>query len=354
MIEILVILLCLLLNALLAGAEMAFVTIGKARLRQLAKSGNVDAKRILALREKPERTLSIIQVGITVVGIIAAAVGGAGTEEVISPFLIERLGVSEGVAEVIGILVIVIPLTYLNVVVGELVPKTLALRDPQRAVLSAAKWLVLFDRMLAPVVTLLEWSTRKILGTVFRRRAPMAPSTVPDMVELDHLTQETKQYVLNLVNIEKKHVKDVMLPWHQVQFVDTSQSVEEVEALVLSSGHTRLPVLSGGKVTGIMNTKEFLALRKTGATSWTTVVRPLVQVLEADSIMGALRLMQERRSHMSVVFAHAKDQRTGIVTMEDILEEVVGDIFDEDDDGALRRILSTASTFRTTGPVVKL
>jgi putative hemolysin len=352
MIELLVIFLCLILNALLSGAEMAFVTIGKPRLRQLAKSGSIDAKRILALREKPERTLSIIQVGITLVGIVGAAVGGAGAEAVLNPLLMDRLALSEGTAEVIGILGIVVPLTYLNVVVGELVPKTLALRDPQRVVLASAKWLVLFDRIFAPIVAVLEWSTRKFLGTVFRRRVITPPPTVPETVELDQLSQQTKQYVLNLVSIEAKAVKDVMLPWNQVQSAEVRQSVEEVEALVISSGHTRLPVMEGGRAIGIMNTKEFLALRKAGADTWKSVIRPLVQVQESDSILRALRTMQDRRSHLSTVFF--QEQLRGIVTMEDILEEVIGDVFDEDDDGALRRILSTGSTFRTTAPVVKL
>jgi putative hemolysin len=345
--ELIVVVICLTLNALLASAEMAFVTVGRPRLRELARSGNRTATRILALRDNPERTLSVIQVGITLVGAIAAAVGGAGAEEFLDPILQQRFGWSENTSEFIGIMLVVLPLTYVSVVFGELVPKALALRNPLRIVLISARWLILFDRLLSPVVTALEWSTKKVMGVFFKRSKAEAPPPVPDTVELDSLSQQARQYVLNLVSIEKKKVEDVMLPWSQVVAVSIDQSIEEVESVTLSSGHTRLPVKRDGVVAGLINTKELLALRKSGAESWHSVIRSPVPVQETDSLLRTLRLMQERRSHLGIVYSGAA--LSGIVTMEDILEEVVGDIYDEDDDGALRRILGTGSTFRAGG-----
>jgi putative hemolysin len=133
--------------------------------------------------------------------------------------------------------------------------------------------------------------------------------------------------------------------------VSIDDPIEAVETVILSSGHTRLPVRRDGVVAGLINTKELLALRKAGAVAWVDIVRPWVPIQESDSLLRALRQMQERRSHLSIVYAGTT--LSGIVTMEDILEEVIGDIFDEDDDGALKRILSTGSTFRTTGPAIK-
>jgi len=348
MIEIIVIAACLVLNALLSGTEMAFVTVQRPRLRELARSGNPAAQKILSFRENPERTLSIIQIGITLVGALAAAIGGAGAEESLQPIFQGKLGLSEPVSEALSVLSVVIPITYLSVVGGELVPKALALRDPQAIVLRAAKWLVLFDRMFAPIVSALEWSTKKFLQLFFgwAQHGP-APSESA-AVELDLLSHQARQYVLNLVDIEKKRVKDVMLPWEQVIAVRVDQSPEEVENTVLSSGHTRLPVLKDDAVVGIINTKEFMALRRSGLEDWQSIVRPVVQVQESDPILRALRLMQEKRSHLSIVFS--QNRRVGIVTIEDILEEIIGDVFDEDDDGTLRRILSTASKFRSIGP----
>ncbi|MEW6057102.1 MAG: CNNM domain-containing protein [Bdellovibrionota bacterium] len=346
--EIIVIIVCLLLNALLAGAEMAFVTIPKPRLRDLSRNKNIDAQRILKLRENPERTLSVIQIGITLVGALAAAVGGAGAEESISPILQARFDLQENTAEFLSIVLIVIPLTYFSVVIGELVPKTLALRNPVGIALKSARWLTLFERIFAPVISSLEWSTKTFLKVFFKRAKIDPQLTQPDTVELDQLSQQARQYVINLVNVEKKRVKDVSLAWEQVTAVNGEQSVLEVEKVIITSGHTRLPVLSEGKLAGIINTKEFMSLRAAGREDWTSIVRSVVQVREGDPLLKALRMMQEKRSHLSIVYAG--NNLAGIVTMEDILEEIIGDILDEDDDGALRRILSTGSTFRTIGP----
>lgn len=351
MIEIIVIAVCLFFNAVLSGTEMAFVTVPRPRLRELAKSGDPAAQKIIALRDNPERTLSIIQVGITLVGALAAAVGGAGAEEWLQPIFQEKLGFGPGLSELLSILTVVAPLSYFSVIIGELVPKALALRNPMAIVLRTAGWLTKFDVMLGPFVTALEWSTKKFLQTFFgwskREQAPSEAAAV----ELDSLSHQTRQYVINLVDIEKKRVKDVMLPWKQVIGVRIDQSIEEVENEVISSGHTRLPVLDADAVIGIINTKEFMALRRTGLEDWQSVIRPVVQVQEGDPILQALRQMQEKRSHLSIVLS--QNRRAGIVTIEDIMEEIIGDIFDEDDDGAMRRILSTASKFRSLGPKAK-
>jgi putative hemolysin len=163
MTEIVVVFICLLLNALFAGYEMAFVSVPRSELRGLARAGNKEAKSLLSLRENPERTLSVIQVGITLVGAVAAAVGGSGAGEFIEPYFVKKFDLSEGVAEGLSVALVVIPITYLSVVVGELVPKTLALRNPAKIVLSGAMALFLADRILSPIISLLEWSTKKIL-----------------------------------------------------------------------------------------------------------------------------------------------------------------------------------------------
>jgi len=352
--EIIVIGLCICVNALLAAVEMAFVSVGKPHLRELARSGNSDAKNILSLREKPERTLSIIQIGITLVGVLGAAVGGAGAEEWLSPIFQNKFEVSENTAEAIAILLIVLPIAYLSVVIGELVPKTLALRNPIAIVLRAAKWLVLFDRILSPIVFTLEWSTRKFLN-IFRRsrlastKEPPTPTT--DMAEkFDELSAQNKQYVFNLVNLEKKRIKDVMLPWERVNKINLSLAASEVEAIVLASGHTRLPVVKDETVSGIgglLHTKEFTSFRKSGKEDWHSIVRPVLRVLEGEFILKTLRKMQEKRSHLALVYT--QNQLVGIVTLEGIVEEIIGDIYDEDDDGALRKVLSTGASFRSLG-----
>lgn len=340
--EWLVVLICLFLNALLAAAEIAFVTLTRAQLRETAKSGKKSAQTLLALRENPERTLSVMQIGISLVGALAAAVGGSEAHESISPYLQQQFAFSASTAQALSLITVVVPLTILSVIFSELVPKTLALRNPLLIALWSARALKTLDNIFLPIVDFLEWSTKKILTVFFPRSK--SPPPAPETVELDSLSSQARQYILNLVGIEKKRVRDVMLPWGQVDHVYFSQTIQEVEAIALRSGHTRLPVLAEGQVFGIVNTKELLALVKSGDEKWVQIVRPVSRVQEYDSLFKALRQMQEKRSHLSAVFAGTT--LVGIVTMEDIIEEVIGEIYDEDDDGAIRRILSSAGRIR--------
>lgn len=341
--EWLIVAVCLFANALLAAAEIAFVSLTRSQMRELLKTGKKSAEILVELRANPERTLSVIQIGISLVGMLAAAVGGVEATESLSPYFQEKFGIRDGYAEALAIAVLVVPLTFLNVIFAELVPKTLALRNPARIALASARWLDRMDRVFLPVVDFLEWATKKILSVFFPKSRP--PAQLPeDTVELDQLSSQARQYVLNLVGVEKKRVRDVMLPWSQTDHAYFAQPIEEVEAIALRSGHTRLPVLAEGQLFGIINTKELLALVKSGSDKWAQIVRPMSRVQDGDSLFKALRQMQEKRSHLSAVFSGST--LAGIVTMEDIIEEIIGEIYDEDDDGALRRILSSAGRMR--------
>ncbi len=339
MIELIIMMLCLAANAILAAFEIAFVTLPRAKLKELTQHSNSAAKTLLTLRANPERTLSVIQVGITMVGALAAAVGGAEAQASLAPWLSENFGVRLSTGQVLSVLCIVVPWTMLTVVFGELVPKTLALRNPQKISLFSAKWLLLLDRMFLPLVNFLEWSTKKVLKLFFPRSKNYGEQQAThETVELGNLSHQARQYVLNLVALEKKRVGNVYLPWAQVDYVLKDNALEDVETVVVRSGHTRLPVVDDGQVTGVINTKELLTLIKAGEKDWTTIIRPISKVFEQSSLLMTLRQMQEKRSHLSAVF-HGEKLK-GIVTMEDILEEIIGEVYDEDDDDALMRILA--------------
>jgi putative hemolysin len=338
MIEITIVVLCLLANALIAGAEMAFVAVNRPSLRELVRQGHKKADLLLKLREHPERTLAVMQIGITLVAALAGAVGGAGAEERLSP-LFETLGVSERTADMLAIGAVVIPLTYFTVVIGELIPKTLALRHSLAVGLAAAPWLSFFDFVLGPLVTIFEWSTKKVLLVL--RLTTGAEEAPPATVELGLLSREHRQYVMNLVDLERKRMKDIYLPWKQVVKADVRLSASELETILLTSGHTRLPVLDGEALIGILNAKEFFALHASGSEQWQSLVRPAVQLPDHLPLLSGLKLLQDRRIHMGIVCS--QQTRLGIVTLEDILEEVIGEIYDEDDDGALKAILTASS-----------
>lgn len=335
-----VVLICLALNACLAAYEMAFVAVSRAELRAHAEKGHREAPKLLKQRENPERILSVIQIGITLVGAIAAAVGGAGASEFLAPLLSERYQLEMLTAEIIAIVFIVLPLTYVNVVVGELVPKTLALRYPLKILLGGARILFWSERVLSPVVDLLEKSTQLILNILSPRKHAKGRDAdnseeKPTSIEIEDLSPWHERFMHNLAALEKIKVKNIFLPWEKVIYVNDEDSLEHVAHTVILSGHTRLPVLHSGKVIGILNTKEFMTLKESGETNWYGIVRPFLSASPSQSALKLLRLMQEKRKHMAIVLS-TNGETIGLVTMENILEQVVGDIFDEDDDGHIR------------------
>ncbi len=271
-------------------------------------------------------------------GAVSAAVGGAGASESIEPLFRERFAMSENSAEFLSILLVVLPLTYLSVVVGELVPKSIALKNPIKIVFFGARWLMIADRILSPAVSLLEWSTRQFLRVFFPRSKSAAPPAETSL-EIDALPQHHQQAVLNLAHIERRKIKDIFVQWKEVNFVRSTDSVEDVVPVIFASGHTRLPVTNDGNVEGILHTKEFLAFRETGNRDWKSIIRPTIKVLPTDSVLSTLRLMQSKRNHMAIVVA-TTGERLGMVTMEDISEEIWGDIFDEDDDSIIRKVFA--------------
>lgn len=328
--ELIIILVCLSLNAILAAVEMSFVTVAKARLRELAKGGSADAKRVLRLRESPERTLSVIQIGISTVGALAAATGGVGAGSVIQPFLRTHLGLEGKLPEIIALALVVLPYTYLSVVIGELVPKAVAMRSPWQIVRVASRYFGFFERLFAPVVSLLEVSTQFILHLLRPRwRWGKGSYDEGEAIDLARLSHHTRESVLNLIELDQTRVGDLAIPWQKVEFIERRHTMAEVDRHIHLLGHTRLPVVEGGQVIGFLHTKEFGLYRKSGGDMWRRLIRPILFLEESAHAMAALRVMQERRTQMSIVLREG--QCVGLVTLEDILEQVVGPIFDEDD-----------------------
>lgn len=343
MFEIIVIGVCLLLNAVLSCLEMAFVTVSRPHLKKLAAKGQVAAQRVLTLKERPERVLSVLQIGITLVGAISAAVGGAGAEEVLSPIYEQRFGVMEETAETLAILTIVIPLTYLSVVVGELVPKTLALKYPLRFSLLGGMLLKNMDRVFSPFVFLLELSTRVILNPLTRGMKSEFHHEGATTIDIEPLTETHQQYVMNLIEVDKRTAKDILVPWDSVTTINKDDHFTKVLETIRESRHTRMPVIENGKVIGVLHAKEFISENEISKVSWNALIRPPVSLESNVPILSALRFLQTSKSHLAII-SRGPDV-LGVITIEDIFEEVVGEMMDEDD--SPRALLSANSKLRT-------
>lgn len=346
MIQLIIILVCLLLNAILSCIEMAFVTVPRPQLKKMANQGSRSADRLLNLKKNPERVLSVLQIGITLVGAISAAVGGASAEEFITPQLIADYNISEDLAEIIAITAIVIPLTYISVVIGELVPKSLALRYPMKISLMGGFLLIFMDRLFAPFVFVLEISTRFLTQFVFSKFKSESLTDIAGGIDIENLTDSHKQYVLNLIDIDKRVVKDVMLNWEYVSIVNFTDHYHDVLEKIRVSRHTRFPVLKDGQVVGLLHAKEFVSELEIAKIDWTTLIHEMLTLSMSEPLVSALKKLQLRRSHLAVIKMAATDQvPRGIVTIEDIMEEVIGDLYDEDDDP--KTLLSINSKMRT-------
>lgn len=138
-----------------------------------------------------------------------------------------------------------------------------------------------------------------------------------------------RPYMVNLAKLEGTRIHDVMIPWHETDKLDCVDSIEEVKKKVLSMGHTRMPIVEQDKPIGVLLTKQFINYLEQGKTDWKSLMRPVITVHENETLVNALKALQSQHSHMSIV--QKNDHPSGIVTIEDILEQVVGQIYDEDD-----------------------
>lgn len=331
MITIVIVCVCLLLNAILSCAEMAFVTIDDKSLRKKALAGDKNATYIEEMGKSPERILSVVQIGITLVGAISAAVSGAGAEESLSPWLLRVFPINEGVAETLSIVLIVAPLTILSVVIGELVPKSLAIRFSMPIILALAPALRVAEKVLGPLVNPMEKVTDFILKIILRSTPKTEEAIEGEELSLKGLRNEYKEYFHNLLDLDSKNVSSIMVPWEKVDWLRSTATPEEVSTIILSTRRTRIPVLDANEVYGYLHSKEFVNLSQSGVgDNWLSFVRPIMFLEPDKKVLHALRTMQRKKAHFMIVGTAEKP--FGIITLEDILEEVFGDFVDEDQD----------------------
>lgn len=337
--EWIVVIILLLFNGVLSCMEMAFASTNVPLLRDMAFKGNKAAKIFLNLRARPERTFAVIQVGITLIGALSAALGGGKVIKSIQPYIENLLGISETTAEFVGIALFVIPFTFFSVVIGELIPKAIAIRYPEEVSLASSRLLTIMTKIATPVVHILEQSTVKFLSLVgINSFLPSEEGGVSEL-SLSSLHPLHRDYILNLFTLRFKKASEVMVPFSRVTTVRNSMSKEEILKVIIDCGHTRLPVISDEiepQVIGILHTKEFIAMMDTKTEfSLTSLLRKPYFVNLNESILRMLKNFQGNRTHMAIV--RQDNQIMGIVTLEDIVEEVLGEIHDEDDDGRVKR-----------------
>jgi len=332
----------ILLNGYLAGTEIAVVTARKSHIRQMAEKGRKNAKIFLKLKEEPDRFLATIQIGITGVSVLASAVGGAAAIEVVKPALqMVPMKIISVAAEPIAIGIVVVIITYFTVIFGELVPKSIALRHPEQIGLWTARTIEAFSRINSIFVKILTFSTSIVLSPFgrkpFTERAYITEEEVKLLIKEGGkagIFEPGEERILQSVfEFTDMSVKEVMVSDTQMVAIQIDQSPQEILALIAEEQFSRYPVYGRelNDIRGILNAKDFLTLfGKTGQVDIRKIIRPPFYIPDTMKISLLLREMQRRRIHMALV-VNEYGGVSGLVTMEDLVEEIVGEIRDEHD-----------------------
>lgn len=348
MLDVFIVCLCLAINAFFSAYEMAFVTVSREEIDELEENNKSILLRLNLFKKKPERTLSVIQIGITLVGAIAAAVGGTGAVESLEPYFVEHFELSKSLAEAISVAVVIVPLTYFSVVFGELLPKTIALKHPVKILRFGTAILSLIDKGLSPIVTFLEVSTNFLLKIIRMNETAEEDESMGQSVEIGNLPEYHQKFVQNLVGLKGKKVSKAMTHWDKTTYLNFGDSEEEVRAKLSASPHSRYPVIDSDVIVGILLKKELLEIQNQLQSPWQGILRPTVRVKESKKILEALLQMQENQIPLAVV-EDENGKPVGILTIEDILEEVVGDINDKTDFSYTSRVLSNRPRINLKG-----
>lgn len=332
--EILLILLLLVLNGVLAMSEIALVSAKKVRLRQRAEAGDRGARAALKLAESPGRFLSTVQIGITLVGILAGAFGGATLAEHIGAWL-ARFPALAGYSEAIGVGIVVVALTYASLIIGELVPKQLALHDPEKTAARLARPLGLLSKVSAPAVFLLEMSSRLALRLLGSRPSEEPPITEEELRHLldvgrragvfDPAEQEIVERVLRLGDMR---VGQLVTHRSQMAALDVDDPPGESWARIAASGHSHFPVYQGGpdRVLGLVSVRDLWAKTIAGeAPDLRAVLREPLYLPESLPALKALERFRSEAHHMALVLDEYGGVE-GIVTLNDVLQALVGEL----------------------------
>jgi putative hemolysin len=338
--EILIVVVLMLLNGVFAGAEIAVLSVRKTRLTELVDEGRGGAKAVQWLKREPERFLATVQVGLTVVGTTAAAFGG---ESLASDFsaMLARLPVVGPWASRMGLFLVIAGISFLEIVVGELIPKSLALRSAERYALFMGPALRAMASVVKPVVWLLT-STSNVILKLFGDKtsfseARLSPDEIRELVEeagrVGAMDPKTTEIASRAIDFRELRASDVMVPRGLIVALDRDASEDELRALLETNAHQRVPVYegTGENFVGYVTAHDVaMILLRAKDVSLASMIRPIRFVPETARAVDLLRQLQSERAPVSMV-VDENGTVVGLVTLEDLLEELVGEILNEHD-----------------------
>ncbi len=348
-VELAVMLAMIAVNSVFAAYEIALASIDATRLDRLARERRHGAAAALRMKQNMEASLAVVQLGITLVGAVAAATGGAGAQRVIEPALVTR-GIPYAWAGVLAIGLVVLPLTVVTIVAGELVPKVFALRNKEWVCLRMSPAMSWFAASVWPAVWLLEKSVTFITRWGERRlrrggedQAELPDATLQELRAVAALARTSRligmreeDIIVNAARLSSTPVRAIMLPAQYISMLGINASLAECLISAHHDMHTRFPVTERPgdpqAILGYANFKDIVACMRLSPQepSVRGILRPMTSFHEASSVANCLEKLIHERNHIALIRDSAK-QVVGMITLEDILEELVGEIHDEYD-----------------------
>jgi putative hemolysin len=331
---IVVILLLIVINGIFVMAEMAVVSSRKPRLQQMANEGNGSAQAAVELAANPDRFLATTQIGITLIAILAGAVGERTLTERLSMHL-ETFPQLAPYRESISFGIVVVAITYVSLVLGELLPKRLALHNPERIASALSGLMNFISRLCAPVVALISGSTRVLMGALRLRPSEEPPVTEEEIkvmmeqgTEAGVFEEAEHDIVKSIFKLGDRAVSALMRPRREVVWLDVDDPFPENQRKLASSLYSRFPVAQGtlDNVIGVVQAKDLLTRCLAGAKiDLRENLRPPLFVPEAVPALKLLEMFKKSRTHMALVVDEYGGVE-GLVTLNDILEDLVGDV----------------------------
>jgi putative hemolysin len=326
--EIGLVLLLVSINAAFAGSEVALISLREGQLRRLEREGE-QGRLVARLARDPNQFLSTIQIGITLAGFLASAAAAVSLAEPLVPLL----GFLGRAADPAAVVVVTLVLTYLTLVVGELAPKRIALQRPERWARRAARPLAVISTLTRPAVWLLSKSTDllvRLAGADPRRqREEVTEEEVRDMIATGTVFRPEQRRILSeAIEIGERRLRDILVPRRDVVAVPADASVAEAIGILVGTTHGRAPVYRGDldDVVGLVILQDLVGAEGRAVDH----VRPVLALPESMGVLDALRRLQAEREQLAIVI-NEYGGTEGIVTVEDLLEELVGEIYDEFD-----------------------
>lgn len=346
--EIIFVLILIIANGIFSGSEIAVISARKVRLEQLVSRGHVNARIALKLANAPNNFLSTVQVGITLIGVLSGAVAGATIAERLSVFFAE-IPILEPYREGISVGIVVSIITYLSLVIGELVPKRIALGNPEQIACSVAKPMQFLSRLTAPLVYLLSLSTDLILK-LLGIQASEEPSVTEEEIKVlirqgakSGMFEESEHEIVERVfRLGDRSIKSLMTPRTEIVWLDIESPLAENLKEIIDSAYSRFPVGQGSldQCIGILRGSSLLAARLSSPeVDIQAFIQPPLYIAESTRALKVLEQFKQTGMHIALV-ADEYGGIEGLVTLNDLMTAIVGDFTsaeDQDEPMAIQR-----------------